>query len=1091
MLRCVVLLVVIFFVKKPTFISGESEIYNKNIRREYSYDLVDLLEYTVDDYFTSSLWVYKQTRTYKLNLELRNATCLLLILAGDIELCPGPSVCGSCLKNISSKRQNVQCFGCKQFFHKKCINVENINITHTCYCSLCYVNQDGGNVENQKLDWFACNRGLKFLHLNVNGLFNKIDQIRYLMNTTKRNIHLFGITETHLTELIPESLVSIMGYHTVRKDRKTGKGGGVAVFIRDDLKWQRRTDLENGIESIVIEIFLKKSKPLIICIMYRPPDSSLHSVQNFETHLNDFLTTSITEDKETILLGDLNVDYNKRNDHKPIKDMFTLVGLVQLIHDFTRVTHSSKTIIDVIFTSHQDHIKETIVIPMGISDHDVIGVNRKINNTRYTPRRIKMRNYKNYNAERLKDEIKTINWNEIIFRDSFNESWEAFKMKLSETINHHAPLAEKKIRGKSCPWLTNPIKTKIKERDNLLKKARKSNDMIDWKNFRSCRNTVTALIRKSKKHYHQQIFNENINDSQKFWKELKKLYPLKSKQSCSNVINIDGERITDKVKIADSFCDFFSSIGTKLSKSSISLVDRRWTFHNSKRLYLNNNIVSFNFKVVTTDLLLKHLRTLKTTKGAGPDEIPPRIIKDCADEIVLPLCYLINLSLRTHTFPSAEKVARVTPVFKSGEKSKMDNYRPISALNVFSKLIERIIHQQLYSYLEENKLLQDQQFGFRKQRSTQHAVSLFVEAIRKNADQGKCTGAIYLDLRKAFDTVNHSCLLHKLQLHGVHNTELHWFEDYLFNRTQYVIYDDVISSRQHIECGVPQGSILGPLLFILLVNDLHHTLQKSNLLMYADDTVVYYSSRSSEEVAIVLNTEIQKIADWMNENCLILNLKKGKTEFVLYGSQQNLRKQGTCNININAAPINEEHQYTYLGVNLDKHLTLQQHLNNTYKKVSSQLKLLTKIRYLLSSNIAETIYNAVILPKLLYCIPIMLSLPRSQETKLQSLHDRAFRICNGRRPWTSLSSIKQQRAACEVFKAVNGIGENYFEFKRINHGMNTRRNNSNIQLQRIRTEFARKSFSHQGGLTFNKLPSELQKEISLALFKRKIKNFMF
>jgi hypothetical protein len=261
--------------------------------------------------------------------------------------------------------------------------------------------------------------------------------------------------------------------------------------------------------------------------------------------------------------------------------------------------------------------------------------------------------------------------------------------------------------------------------------------------------------------------------------------------------------------------------------------------------------------------------------------------------------------------------------------------------------------------------------------------------------------------------------------------------------------------------------------------------------MYADDTVVYYSSKLSEEIESVLNTEVQTIADWMNENCLILNLKKGKTEFVLYGSQQNLRKQGTCNININAAPINEEHQYTYLGVNLDKHLTLQQHLQNTYKKASGQLKLLAKIRYLLSSNIAETIYNAVILPKMLYCFPIMISLPRSQETKLQSLHDRAFRICNGSKPWVPLASIKQQRTACEVYKAINGIGDNHFEITRINHGKNTRRNNSNIKLQRIRTEFDRKSFSHQGGLTFNKLPTELQRELSFAIFKRKIKNFMF
>ena len=178
----------------------------------------------------------------------------------------------------------------------------------------------------------------------------------------------------------------------------------------------------------------------------------------------------------------------------------------------------------------------------------------------------------------------------------------------------------------------------------------------------------------------------------------------------------------------------------------------------------------------------------------------------------------------------------------------------------------------------------------------------------------------------------------------------------------------------------------------------------------------------------------------MNTNCLILNLKKGKTEFVLYGAQQNLRNHSTCNININAVPINEEQQHTYLGVNLDKHLTLQKHLEAMYKKCSGQLKLLAKIRYLLSPNIAESIYNAVILPRILYCLPKMLSLPRSQEAKLQSLHDRAFRKCNVNTPWNSLSTIKQQRAACKVFKCINNIkslqirtNKSWFEHKKKPH----------------------------------------------------------
>lgn len=451
---------------------------------------MESFDFVQDCYYSSSLWVYKQNHIYKLNLDLRETTWLLLILAGDVEICPGPN-CGACLNNIKHNKQKVTCIGCTQFFHKNCINIKDF-IT-TSLCTQCRLNHDGGRTENDTINSFSEKRGFKLLHLNVNGLFGKIDQIRDMLFSTRKNIHLFGITESHLTEIIPDSLVSIEGYRTVRKDRKTGIGGGVIVYIRDDLKWQRRFDLESDIESIVVEIFVEKYKSFIVCVMYRPPDSSLHGTKNFETCLNDFLTISSTEDKETLLLGDLNIDYNKRNDHKQLKDLFVIVGLKQLIIQFTRVMKKSKTIIDVIFTSHQNNVKETIVLPLGISD--LTGVNRKINVNRYVPRRIKIRDYKNYNATRFKDDMKNSDWDSIIFKDTMNESWDAFKSRILEIINIHVPLKEISIRGKSCPWLSGEIKTKMRERDHFLRKARKYNNSFDWESYKRIRNKVTTLIR--------------------------------------------------------------------------------------------------------------------------------------------------------------------------------------------------------------------------------------------------------------------------------------------------------------------------------------------------------------------------------------------------------------------------------------------------------------------------------------------------------------------------------------------------------------------------------------------------------------------
>jgi len=348
------------------------------------------------------------------------------------------------------------------------------------------------------------------------------------------------------------------------------------------------------------------------------------------------------------------------------------------------------------------------------------------------------------------------------------------------------------------------VKRKIHQRDYLLRKARKTNKELDWSNYKRSRNSVTAHIRKSKKEYHHRIFNENINDSKRFWSELKKIYPVKPQTKCSNIININGEHISNKSEISNAFCNYFSTIGQKLSSTMITLSKCAWKrFMTDDEGKINPDGSIFKFKSITPAALLKHLKTLETNKGAGPDNIPPRLIKDCAEEILHPLCYLINWSLRCHTFPTAEKTARVTPVFKSGDRSLMDNYRPISSLNVLSKIIEKIVHTQLFEYLDTNNLLQKRQFGFRKNHSTQHAVTLFVDSIRRRANEGECTGAVYLDLRKAFDTVNHACLLHKLTLHGILNKELYWFEDYLFNRSQYVNYDNELSASQTIQYGVP------------------------------------------------------------------------------------------------------------------------------------------------------------------------------------------------------------------------------------------------------------------------------------------------
>ena len=327
----------------------------------------------------------------------------------------------------------------------------------------------------------------------------------------------------------------------------------------------------------------------------------------------------------------------------------------------------------------------------------------------------------------------------------------------------------------------------------------------------------------------------------------------------------------------------------------------------------------------------------------------------------------------------------------------MGNYRPISILPVLSKVIERVVHEQLYNYLEENKLLSDKQFGFRRRSSTQHAVTHFSDYIRRNMDKGNITGAVFVDLHKAFDTVDHAGLL-KLKHYGVEHRELSWFESCLSNRKQFVSYDGTESECQTITCGVPQESILGPLLIIILINDIDNQLENCEIILYADDTVIFTSGKTCELIEELLNADMVRIGEWFNDNNLVVNMKKNKSECILFGTSRKLltTRNSTRGLNviINGTTLTETTSYKYLGVKMDNNLNFTEHLADTYKKASTRVKLLVRIRHNISPEAAEMIYKTMILPIVLYCSNITLGASTTHQTQMENIQCRATRIIN-------------------------------------------------------------------------------------------------
>lgn len=824
-----------------------------------------------------------------------------------------------------------------------------------------------------------------------------------------------------------------------------------------------------------------------MAVLYRPPDSSKHLCKNFTKIIAEKLQLIHNENKETIIIGDINCDYQNPESNQDIKTLFKINGFKQLVKKPTRITENTSTQIDVILTNSPENIVHTDVMMTNLSDHEMIGLIRKKFQHKYHPKTIRSRNYKNYNPDSIKTEIKNTNWEPLFVCTNPTSAWNLLKEVLVGLANRHAPFTTKTIKGKPCPWLNENVKLEMNRRDALNRKARRSKSNADWLAYKHQKNRVNNLIKTAKQKYHKDLLEDNVSKPELFWRYIKNLFPTKPKKvtACTK-FELNCRIINDKLQIANGFCSFFQSVAVKLKKSSIKLKEFIWSKPNKRQL---NNKAVFKFIHVSVPEVRKHLKDLKRKKSEGLDEIPNCILKDCAHELAPQIAHIINLSLTSSQIPSDLKTAKVSPIYKDGEKSKFTNYRPISVLPVISKILERCVYKQLIEHLESHNLLSPQQYGFRKKRSTETASVMFLDDIHRAMDSGKITGALFIDLSKAFDTVSHYSILDKLPGYGISGKEYEWFVDYLFGRTMKVAYNGALSSSKEITCGVPQGSILGPLLFLLHFNEIPALLKHCQILMYADDTVLYYHHHNIEEIEKALSEDLSTISTWLEENELIINLKKGKTEIMVFGTKTRLNKQEReIVVQYQSQPINVTKSYKYLGILLDPSLNMNQHFCSICKKVASRIRLLKKIRPFITDLAAVRIYQTLIVPLLTYCSLTNFYHHASRKTSLSILEYRANKLM-GHQRLPSIDDIYKRKICLTVFKCISGNlpnFENYFEL--ISHQQSTRNNNKLLRVPRINLQSTKKSFFFNGALVYNQLPLDARTMNDFSLFYKKVNN---
>ena len=428
--------------------------------------------------------------------------------------------------------------------------------------------------------------------------------------------------------------------------------------------------------------------------------------------------------------------------------------------------------------------------------------------------------------------------------------------------------------------------------------------------------------------------------------------------------------ISDSLSIANCFNIFFSKVGLKLAENI--------TYNGSKSVssYLKHHVTScFHFECITPATVNKYISELAAKNSCGPDNISSILLKRLATHVVSPLTVMINQSLCTGIFPEKLKVAKVIPLYKKGDNHLFDNYRPISLLSTVSKIFEKNVFTQVYNYFCAHKLFYESQYGFRKCHSTELAAIELVDRLCNYLDAGKVPVSVFLDLSKAFDTLNHTILIEKLRYYGLNDTSLNWFHSYLHDRLQFTEYNSVCSDVVTLSTGVPQGSILGPLLFIIYMNDIQAATSNFKAILYADDTnlvspLCSFSSSNSvnsnnlSEVAASINNELSCVQEWLLINKLSVNVNK--TKFMIFHHPQRKIEHLVPALELNSEPLERVSEFNFLGLTLDEHISWKPHVQKIANKISRIIGILRRLKNILPTPVLITLYNTLILPHFHY-----------------------------------------------------------------------------------------------------------------------------
>ena len=877
--------------------------------------------------------------------------------------------------------------------------------------------------ESKLVQKFKACKNLKFLSWNLGSLPSKFDEFKGYVSHLQHNDIFFDVfCIQEIFSIIDPDLFKLPNYNFVYTCRKRGKGGGIGIYIHERHRFNIINDLslfeDNLFESLTIKIDTDQKKSFNISCVYRPNTpiqgmSTNDQLDYFIDKMSNLQATMSSYRGDSFIIGDFNLDLLKFETHIKTNEFIEnslTNGFLPLITKPTRVTHASCTLIDNILSNTCNNTLESGVILNSISDHFPI-----FHVTCQTQKKEKPKSFisRDITTEKINqfNEMLSMNiWENVLNDLNPQSSFDKFYEEFDSAFNLYFPIREvrfnkniHKIEGFMTGGLMISRLKKLELGSNFSKNKTEENNIA----YTTYRDIYNKAIKDAKKIFYREQLDQNKDDLRKTWQTLRKVISKSNdKTSCIDEIKVNDTSYTNNNDISNKFNDYFTSIANEIANeinpSPLNPCD-----------FIPETDSIFRLREINIHVLIKLVKKMDNKKSSDMFGLSNCLLKQIINSIAVPLVHIINQSIKTGQIPSQLKIAKVLPIFKYSNNSKMDkcnpgNYRPISLLPIFSKLLEKIVSEQLTRYLEFNQIIYEHQYGFQAKKSTLHPMIHLLNYLGQAKNEKLITIGVFCDLAKCFDTISHSILLRKLEKIGIQGLELEWFKNYLNNRNQFVYTNGEKSNLLGINKGVPQGSILGPILFLIYINDIKNCTSLMTLL-FADDSNFLISGKNLNEIVEILNIELKNICDWFR--CNEMSLNPTKTKFMIFNKREDTINWEEIDIkldfnNVNENDINKIRNLGYinqnsdipavkfLGVYIDPQLNFKYHIEYLRKKISRSMYLINRVKNLLCKKSLETLFHSFINSHLMFCLPAWSCGLESSTNPLAVLQKKAIRIIN-------------------------------------------------------------------------------------------------